>query len=420
LAPRPTGGESGGAGRALAAVLVGLAIGLSPSATTRAREGDAAVQAGATGAGLAAIGGCQGCHTSEGGAPFAGGRAFATPFGVIYSTNITPDKDHGIGGWTEGDFERAMTRGIGPRGERYYPVFPYPHFALASGGDIAAIYGYLQTIPPAAGQSPPNRLVPPFGLRSMLIGWQALYLRANAPDTEGLDAQARRGAELVAGLGHCGACHTPHNALGAEDAAHPLAGAMAEGWYAPPLQGDSDAPLPWTAEELETYLRTGLSDRHQAAAGPMGAVARELAQAPEQEVRDMAIYLSGLTRPAKRRGPVDEASAAAQAWPEGARIYAGACASCHEPGAGMSRSERPSLALGTPFDEDRPTDVIMILLKGLDPGPGKAGPFMPSFANSLTDMQLVQLTAYLRARFSREPAWPHLDGPVRAARKAAA
>lgn len=394
---------------ALAVVLVGGALAISAWAAEN--------PIASKGQGLVAIGGCQGCHTANSGAPFAGGRAFETPFGTIYSTNITSDRDHGIGGWTEADFERAMTRGTGPGGKRYYPVFPYPHYALASREDIAAIWTYLRTIPAAATQAPPNHLLPPFNVRSLLAGWEALYLHPKAPEESGLDVQARRGAELIAGLGHCGACHTPHNRVGAEDAARPLTGAMAEGWYAPPLQGDSPAPAPWTAEDLETYLRTGLSDHHQAAAGPMGAVTAELAQAPESEVRDMAIYLSGLMSQAKHPAPVDQAQAAERTHPEGAQLYAGACASCHDVGSAMLRIGRPSLAVGTPLHEDRATDVIMIILKGLKSPEGKAGPDMPPFANSFTDDEVTELSAYLRARFSREPAWKDIQSAVRAARK---
>jgi mono/diheme cytochrome c family protein len=266
---------------------------------------------------------------------------------------------------------------------------------------------------------PPNHLIPPLGFRPLLASWQALSPRPTSPEPPGLDAAGRRGAELVAGLGHCGSCHTPRNSLRAEDADRPLAGAMAEGWYAPPLQADSPAPAPWTTDDLETYLRTGLSDHHQAAAGPMGAVTRELSQAPEEEVRDIAIYLSALMSRANRATPVDQAAAAARAWPQGAQIYAGACASCHDAGSAMRRQGRPSLAVGTPLDEDRATDVIMIVLEGLTPPEGKAGPYMPPFADSLTDAQVVQLTAYLRARFSRERPWKDIPGAVRTARKGA-
>jgi mono/diheme cytochrome c family protein len=407
--------------RILAAAVVAGAIALSSAVAAPPRPNRAPPpKSQAAGEGLAAIGGCEGCHTAPEGAAFAGGRAFSTPFGVIYSTNITPDAKDGIGGWTEIEFLRAMTQGVGPGAKRYYPVFPYPHYALADRADLVAIYGYLRTLPAAPDRPPPSRLTPPFGVRSMLVGWQALYLRPKAPYAEGLDAQARRGAALVAGLGHCGACHTPHNALGAEDAAHPLAGAMAERWYAPPLQGDSPAPAPWTVDDLETYLRTGLSDHHQAAAGPMGVVTRELAEAPQQEIRAMANYLAARMGQAKRPAPVDQAVAAARAWPLGARIYAGACAGCHDAGAAMRRLGRPSLALGTPLDEDRPTDVVMIVLQGLAAPEGKAGPYMPAFADSLTDAQVVQLTAYLRARFSHERPWTDILGAVRTARKGAA
>lgn len=366
-----------------------------------------------------AIGGCQGCHTASGGAPFAGGRAFETAFGTVYSTNITPDAVHGIGRWSGADFARAMTRGIGPDGERYYPVFPYEHYALADPADIAAVFAYVRTLPRSGAADRPDRLAPPFGWRPLLAIWEAL-----APHPRPLPVSAhagpdvRRGAILVAGLGHCGACHTPRDALHGERPGHALAGAMAEGWYAPPLQGASPAPVAWTAQDLTVYLRTGLSDRHQAAAGPMGAVIHALATAPEAEVRDMAAYLEVSMGAARHPAPIDNADAAARAEPQGARTYAGACATCHEPGAGMRLEARPSLALGTPLDEDRPTDVIQIVLHGLSPPPGRGGAYMPPFADSLTDSQVAHLTAYLRARFSRAGPWRDLPQAVNSARKA--
>ena len=404
-----------------AAVLLGLAgwAALAASAAPPARPAfpEPAIRHGAL---LAAIGGCDGCHTSEGGAPFAGGRAFGGPFGAVWATNITPDAATGIGSWSPAAFAAAMRQGVRPDGQNLYPAFPYDHFTHALDADIADLYAYLMTRRPVIARTPSNHLAPPFDSRAAIGSWKARYFRPDPFVPDGAhDAEWNRGAYLVESLGHCGACHSPHNAQGGEERGRELDGGWAEGWYAPPLNGSTPAPTTWTQEDLNAYLGSGLDNRHAAAAGPMGSVVHELARASPADLRAIAVYLAQRMAPAAGAParPPDHADAAARAHPAGALLFAGACATCHEAGAGMMMEGRPPLQLGTPLDEDNPRDVISIVRRGLEPPVGPAGPSMPAFADSLTDAQLADLVAYLRARYSDRPAWRDLAKAVADARK---
>jgi nicotinate dehydrogenase subunit B len=222
----------------------------------------------------------------------AGGRPMETPFGVIYSTNITPDVETGIGNWSYPAFERAMREGIHRDGRQLYPAFPYPHFARVTDADLQALYAYLMAQSPVRAETPKNALAFPFNLRPLMAGWNALF---HQPDVFQADATKsamwNRGAYLVEGLGHCGACHSPRNELGAEIATRYLAGGFAEGWEAPALTSLSRAPIPWSEAELYAYLRTGESRFHGVAAGPMAPVVKELKALPDQDIRAMAVYL---------------------------------------------------------------------------------------------------------------------------------
>ncbi|MDP1881918.1 MAG: c-type cytochrome, partial [Bradyrhizobium sp.] len=284
----------------------------------------------------------------------AGGRGIETPFGTIYATNITPDVETGIGAWSYPAFERAMREGIHRDGRHLYPAFPYTHFARTSDADLQALYAYLMAQPAVRAETPETRLAFPFNLRPLMAGWNALFHqpRAFRPDA-GKSATWNRGAYLVEGLGHCGACHSPRNALGAEKAGAYLAGGFAEGWEAPPLTSLSQAPIPWSEDELFAYLRTGESRLHGVAAGPMAPVVKELAALPDQDIRAMAVYLAsfneapiGQPAQAARAAQLEKATLArvASASPLGARLYEGACAVCHAVGGAPLFGSRPSLA----------------------------------------------------------------------------
>ena len=375
------------------------------------------------GASLAHLGYCTVCHAAPGGAPYAGGLGLKTPFGAVYSTNITPDPEPGIGRWSLPAFERAMRLGLSRNGAHLYPAFPYDHFTRTRDADLRDIYAFLMTRAPVRAAAPANRLIPPLGFRPLLAGWKLLFLHTGAvPDDPAHSAEWNRGRYLSDSLAHCGGCHSPRNALGAEDQTHAFAGGWAEGWYAPPLNGASPAVRAWTADRLEAYLRTGLSLSHAAAAGPMGPVTRQLSAANQQDVHASAVYISSLMSgaPAARAEPAgpDRMALAARAYPKGAALFAGACATCHGSGAPMMLEGRPPLSLGTPLSEPSPHDTVQIMLQGLGPPVGRAGPYMPAFGDSFTDAQAAEIVAYLRARYTDHPPWPgDLTAEVRKARK---
>ena len=308
----------------------------------------------ARGAELAALGDCFVCHTMANGAPLAGGRGVATPFGTVYATNITPDPSTGIGQWSLAAFQRAMRDGIDRSGRHLYPVLPYPHFIHALDGDIGALYAFLMTRQPVNQANRANALPFPFNLRPLLAGWNLLFLRPGSwrPDPA-KDQEWNRGAYLVEAIGHCGACHTPHNSLGAERPAKAMGGGEADGWYAPALNQGSPALQGWNAAQLTTYLRTGLERAHGAAAGPMSAVTRQLATVPEVDVRAMAVYIASLMPTASPTATaVPEPHPAAD--PSVAAIFDGACGACHAGDAPMTRGGAPSLALARRFGRQPP------------------------------------------------------------------
>jgi mono/diheme cytochrome c family protein len=366
------------------------------------------------GEGLARIGNCSGCHTVEGGPNFAGGLPLETPFGTIFTTNITPARDTGLGAWSREAFVRAMREGVSRDGHFLYPAFPYDHFTKTSDADLEALYAFVMTRPAVERRAPANRLDWPYGYRWLVAGWNLLYLR------RGPTNESDRGRVLAEGLAHCGGCHTPRDRNGAEIKDRAYAGAWTENWYAPPLDAGSPAAQPWTADALFAYLRTGLSRTHAAAAGPMGAVTRQLAQAPEDDVRAIAKYFAGLMKDAPgARTPVpaiDRREEIDRAQPEAAALFAGACASCHAPGAPMMLQGRPPLAWGTPLREQSPHDTLHVLIEGLASPADATGPTMPGFGN-LTDRQIVAIATYLRARFTDLPPGQNIEQAVSDIRK---
>jgi len=397
-----------------------FAMTVSIAGWTAASQASSADPAVARGQALAKVGGCQGCHTGEGGAPFAGGRPIGTPFGAVYSTNITPDPETGIGRWSEADFRRAIRDGVAPGGEQLYPAFPYDHFTRLTDADIADLYAFLRSRTPVRAPPRPNKVGFPFNIRPLIAIWKALYFRHAAVAADpAQSAEWNRGRYLVVALGHCGACHTPHNSLGAEHWDRELSGGAAEGWFAPPLNAASPAAQRWTAETLDTYLRTGFSADHAAAAGPMGGVTRELAEASPADVHAMAVYIASEIGPGDGR-MADNAQAAAAAHPAGAQLFAGACATCHDAGAPMMSEGRPNLTLGSPLHETSATDTVQIILQGLKPPVGRAGPTMPAYADAFSDAQVAEIARYLRARYTSDPPWTgDLAREVAKARKAA-
>ncbi len=397
---------------------------------------------------VAAAGDCIACHTVPGGAPNAGGFGLPTPFGTIYSTNITPDNETGIGRWSYAAFERAMRQGIHQDGRQLYPAFPYTAFAKLSDGDIQSLYAYLMSQPAVKSDVPETKLAFPYSLRPAIAGWNVLFHDATpfAPEPD-RTMEWNRGAYLVQGAGHCAACHSPRNALGAEKGGiHYLAGGEAEGWSAPALNQLATGALPWTRDEVYQYLRTGHSTRHGVAAGPMAPVIHGLAELPDSDVQAIATYLMELPGQAPADSaqraaptpaePVTSAAAVAtaaagglaEAAPSGTpatveaarpdervfathvngeRIYQNACAACHEAGSGPTLfGVKPLLATNTNLHAASPDNLIQVIMHGIqNPAADDLG-YMPGFADSLDDRQIDELVGYLRERFApQEPAW---------------
>ncbi|MEH2536746.1 MULTISPECIES: molybdopterin cofactor-binding domain-containing protein [unclassified Bradyrhizobium] len=412
---------------ALCAAAVGIGAAVLPwRAIAPIARPDASVYSAATiarGEQLAALGDCAVCHTAANGVLNAGGRPLPTPFGTIYSTNITPDVETGIGAWSYPAFERAMREGIHRDGRHLYPAFPYPHFARTTDADMQALYAYLMAQSPVRAERPANALAFPFNLRPLMAGWNALFHTPAVFQPDPAKSEIwNRGAYLVEGLGHCGACHSPRNALGAEKANAYLAGGFAEGWEAPALTSLSQAPIPWNEDELYAYLRTGESRLHGVAAGPMAPVVRELAALPDADIRAMAVYLASfnetaIDRPAQRalaaRLEASTGTRTLAASSVGARLYQGACAVCHEVGGAPLFGSRPSLALNSNLHSTVPDNLIQVILHGIaKPAVTDLG-YMPAFKDSLSDGQIAELVAYLRQQFAPDkPVWKDIPAAI--------
>jgi len=396
---------------------------------------DAALMA--KGAELAMIANCNVCHTAEGGEAYAGGRPLKTPFGTIYGTNITPDPVTGIGRWSEGAFFRALREGVDRQGRHLYPAFPYDHYTRMSDEDIKAIYAFIMTRSAVRAEVPPNELTFPFNIRMLVAGWKALYFRPGVFQVDAAQSpEWNRGAYLVEGAAHCGACHTPRNILGAEKKRRYLAGGESEGWHAPALNTASPAPAPWTAETLFHYLRHGVADKHAVAAGPMLPVVRNLSTVSQQDVQAIAAYIAsyaGQVTPERQQraeysiaraqndaaaettgDPVRASDGGDPALQMGRAIYAGACAGCHESGRQTSSSGTAlNLALASGLILPTPSNLIRIVLDGITPPEGETGPWMPPFAGALTDEQVVALVRFLRTDLARATPWRDVEGELK-------
>lgn len=376
---------------------------------------------------LAAIGNCNSCHTVRGGKDFAGGLPVPTPFGTIYSSNITPDAETGIGRWPEEAFRRAMRSGVDRGGRHLYPTFPYDHFTNVSDEDDRALYAYLMTRQPVRAPARANQLPFPLDQRFVIAGWKLLFLRHGTwqPDST-KSAEWNRGAYLVEGLAHCGACHTPRNALGAERGTAAFAGGDVDSWHAYAINAQSPAPVPWTAAALFAYLRDGWHPDHGTARGPMAEVVGNLSDVSDGDVRAIATYMAdvfGAPAPDRKlRGEQVLAQVKTPSVPPakidalGSSIYAAACATCHETGRPLPYGG-VNLALSTTVSAPDARNAANIVLSGVRAVEGERSPIMPGFASSMNDAQIAALLNYLRSRFSNQPAWTGVEKTVEDARR---
>lgn len=366
---------------------------------------------------LARAGDCVACHTAPGGQPFAGGRSMPTPFGAIYSPNITPDDETGIGKWNAEEFYRMMHTGVSRDGTLLYPVMPFASYTKVRRADADAIYAYLMSVPPVHQPNRPNEFRFPFDNRDLLLGWRALYFREGefVPDPR-QTAEWNRGAYLVQGLGHCAMCHTAINALGGTTASQAFEGGMIpnQNWYAPSLTSNREAGLGnWAIQDIVDLLRGGAAHRGTTY-GPMAEVVSDSLQyLSDADVRAMAAYLKSL--PQHRSEPAPPAQARLvdpDVLEAGRKIYAAQCSMCHGDEGEGHPPAFPPLAGNRSITMASPVNSIRMVLNGgyapatrTDPRPYG----MPPFAHILDDGQVAAAVTYIRE------AWGNTGTPVTAA-----
>ncbi|MEE3627544.1 cytochrome c [Nitrospirillum sp. BR 11752] len=358
------------------------------------------------GAYLTAAADCQACHTAEGGTPYAGGRPFKLPFGTLYTPNITPDAETGIGRWTDADFLKAVHKGVAPGGRHLYPAFPYASYTLMTDEDVLAIKAYLFSLAPVRQANLPDTFAFPFNQRWLMAVWGAFFNPGHRFEpVADRGPEWNRGAYLVEGAAHCGECHTPRTLFQAMDTRHKFAGGQAEGWNAYNVTPDQTSGIgAWSAPEIDAYLAQGHAKGRSVASGPMReAVELSFSKLVPSDIVAIRTYLQSvpavhtdLPAPAGP-APRDHGAAVAGAI-DGKRMFEGACASCHAwSGAGVNSAEA-QLTAKRAVNDPSAANVALMILKGS--GPQVAGrPYMPGFAGAYSDEEIAAVANYVTARF---------------------
>jgi mono/diheme cytochrome c family protein len=363
------------------------AIGAEPSAETIER-----------GKQLATAADCAGCHTADPSKPFAGGKRLPTPFGAVYSPNLTPDRETGIGAWSDEDFRRAFREGVAPDGSHYYPAFPYAYFTKLTRDDLLAIRAYLATLAPVRNERPAPELWWPFNHRFVMRGWNFLFFKPGIFEpNQQKSTEWNRGGYLVTGAAHCGACHTPKNIFGADKRNRAFRGGSVDGWFAPRLDSAVRCGLTsWSVDDVVEYLASGRNSRSHAA-GPMAdVVLNSTSKMSEGDLRAIAVFLKdlppGVPEPDVALPPQSGMSA-------GQTIYAHACVSCHEADGSGAPRIYPPLPGNANLQSTDPASTLRIILEGVQtvttpraPNPGS----MPGYAKQLSDEEIADVTNYIR------------------------
>ncbi|MDQ2860223.1 MAG: cytochrome c [Pseudomonadota bacterium] len=358
---------------------------------------------------LAVLGDCASCHTRPGGQPFAGGLPLKTPFGAIYSANITPDKDTGMGGWSEADFYRAMHEGRDDQRHHLYPAMPYPYYTLVPRAEVDAIRAYLLSVKSVAYTPPANTLPFPLNIRWGLTFWNGLYLKeGDWRPSAGRSAAWNRGAYIVQGLGHCGACHTPKTLAMGDKRDDALQGGVIDNWFASDLNGDRRGGLgSWSAADIVEFLKTGRNARSSASGSMSLVVQVSTSKMTDPDLAAIAVYLKSL--PASKAA--NAASPATPVMAAGRAIYTDECAACHKAdGAGVPRFF-PPLAGNANVQSSDPTTLDRFILTGTQAAATDARPTalsMPAFAWKLTNAQVAAVATYVRN------SWGNAASPVSA------
>ncbi|MEM5424302.1 c-type cytochrome [Paraburkholderia ferrariae] len=411
--------------------IAGATLALAAFACVTARPALAAGPADAAtiqrGAYLAAVGDCAACHTAPHGKPFAGGLPMNTPLGRIYSTNITPDPDTGIGGYTQADFARAMREGVAKDGHNLYPAMPYPSYAKVRDEDVAALYAYfMHGVQPVKQSNRDADIKWPMNMRWPLKIWNAVFLEKGAyQDKAGKDVAWNRGAYLVQGLGHCGSCHTPRGIGFNEKALDEsgdawLTGALLDGWFASNLTGAHNTGLGrWSAADLAQFLKTG-ANQHASAFGAMTDVINKSTQSMnDADVNAIAVYLKSLPAKGDDGGAAyaydpqaTKVSLSRPANDAGARVYTAYCMHCHgADGRGFAPMFAPLAGNPNVLEKDA-SSLINVTLNGTGDLviQGMPAPYpMPAYADVLSDKQIADVLTFVRA------GWNNKAGAVGAA-----
>ncbi len=403
--------------------LVIASLALFSSCSVSAAETDLVKQ----GEYLARAGDCVACHTAKGGKPFAGGLPMETPIGVIYSTNITPDKT-GLGDYSFEDFDKAVRHGVAKSGSTLYPAMPYPSYARVSESDMQALYAYfMKGVEPVAQENKDSDIPWPLSMRWPLAAWRWMFAPEVAQDQAPADADPviSRGAYLVEGLGHCGACHTPRSltmqekSLSATDGSAFLSGsAPLEGWIAKSLRGDhKDGLGSWSEEQLVQFLKTGRSDRSAVFGGMSDVVVHSMQYMSQDDLTAIARYLKSLPAVDPKDQPHQYDKQVAQAlWKgddskPGASVYIDNCAACHRTdGHGYTRVF-PALAGNPVLQTADATSLINIVLNGGTLPATHTAPStftMPAFAWRLSDQEVADVVSFIRG------SWGNQGAPVKA------
>ena len=349
---------------------------------------------------LAIAGDCASCHTVPGsGQPFAGGRPIETPFGVVVGANITPDPETGIGAWSDELFVSALREGKGHGGSLLYPAMPYPYYTKVTERDALAFRAYLNTVRPVRNAVVSNKLPFPFDVREGMAAWNALYFKSGEfkPDAA-KSAEWNRGAYLVEGLGHCGACHTPKTTLGGDDLTHALQGYALQGWFAPNITDDNERGVGmWSVADIVSYLKAG----HNAVTASTGIMAEEISlsssQMTDADLSAIATYLKEL--PGQTSSSSATTSASGPTMAAGSAIYADECSACHGMDGKGVPYLFPSLAGSANVRSTDPASLIRVVIEGarsVATAGEPTAPGMPSFAWKLNDDQAAAVLTYIR------------------------
>lgn len=356
---------------------------------------------------------CEACHTSKGGVPYAGGLAFKLPFGTLYSPNITPDKETGIGNWTDANFINALHKGIAPDGSRFYPAFPYPSYTLLTDDDALAIKAYLFSLKPVHQPTPENTLMFPFNQRWGMMFWSLFYnsdqrYRPNP----GQSAEWNRGAYLAEALGHCGECHTPRNLLQAVDNKKKFAGAVTAGWRAYNITQDKTTGIgSWDIKTTANFLAHGHVEGLGTASGPMGeAIDMSLRHMAPEDINALVVYLKTIPAIADTSLPVPK-TMLASAFPSdhemsenqrGAMVFAGACAACHSWTGKSAVLSYADFIGGRTVNDPTARNVAQAIVWGVTRHTPDGVVKMPAFGAAYTDEEIAAVSNYITARFGAE------------------